>query len=333
MKSVEGKSNSNGIKVDSKSTTIEWNGLLIPFLVRHKDKYAQTALMTCPIKYGRVIRQKVCGKMRYYVQIVFAGIPPKTPKIGKGKVGIDIGISTIATVGEQEMQLEEFCKELESVASELRYFQKKLDRSRRKTNPNKYNADKTNKKGNREPWVRSNNYMKLLTKVQELHRKQQVMRKQLHEMHANRMLLQGDMFFVEMMNYKGLKRTWFDKQIGLKAPSLFLGILKRKLAYHGKELYRVNTWKIKASQYDIHRNDYTKKPLVERKHITGAGDIVQRDIYSAFLLRHTNETLDGIQREIALQDYKSFMKNYQVFLNTIEQKKEKGMKLLVSMGL
>lgn len=333
VRSIEGKSDTNGVKVDIEKMTIEWNGLTLPFKVHHKDKYAQTALMTCPIQYSRVIRQKVRGKMRYYVQIVFAGIPPKTPKIGKGKVGIDIGISTIATVGEEDIQLEEFCAELESIAKELKFFQRKMNRSRRKTNPNKYNQDKTIKKGNREPWVRSKNYLKLLSRVQELHRRQEAIRKQAHEKHANRILKQGDEFYDEKMNYKGLKKTWFGKQIGLKAPSKFLGILKRKLGYHGKELYEVNTWKVKASQYDIHRGDYRKKPLRVRIHETGAGDVVQRDIYSAFLLKHTNEALDGIEREKALLNYQCFMKNYQIFLEKFQQKKENGMNILASMGI
>ena len=189
------------------------------------------------------------------------------------------------------------------------------------------------KKGNRDPWVRSNNYMKILSKVQELHRKQAVIRKQLHEMHANRVLKQGDRFYHEKMNYKGLKRTWFGKQIGLKAPSAFLSIMNRKLAYHGKELFVVNTYKVKASQYDVHCDIYTKKPLSERLHTTGVGDIIQRDVYSSFLLKHINETLDGIDRNKALENYKKFLKNYEAFLKAFQEKKDNGYKPLSSMGI
>lgn len=86
-------------------------------------------------------------------------------------------------------------------------------------------------------------------------------RKMMHNKTANRLLLLGNAPYIEQMNYKGLQRGWFGKRIGHKAPSMFLTILEKKLSYQGKKILYVNTWKVKASQYDPHSDQYQKKRL------------------------------------------------------------------------
>ena len=49
------------------------------------------------LKYGKIIRKEIRGKYKYYIQLVFEGTCVKSRyKLGKGRVGIDIGTSTIA---------------------------------------------------------------------------------------------------------------------------------------------------------------------------------------------------------------------------------------------
>jgi hypothetical protein len=128
----------------------------------------------------------------------------------------------------------------------------------------------------------------------------------------------GNVIYVEKMNYKGLQKGWFGKRIGYKAPSMFLAILDTKLGYHGEHLRYVNTWKVKASQFDPHSNQYEKKRLSQRFHITGQGHKIQRDCFSAFLLKHVNKTRTKVDRKKCLSAFPAFYEKYQSMVATIQ---------------
>ena len=108
--------------------------------------------------YCRLIRKNIRGKVKYYLQLVMKGIPPQKRESTEGKVGLDIGISTLAAVSDKEVMIEEFCEGLDMLEKEKRNIQRKMDRSRRATNHNKYNDDGTIKKGNKDKWIRSKQY-------------------------------------------------------------------------------------------------------------------------------------------------------------------------------
>lgn len=309
MDSVEGKKMS-GIRYNNE--TLEWNGLKIPVIVRKNDRYAHTSLMRDRIKFVRIIRQPIKGKICYYLQLVMEGFPPQKfdsntgeirNPINEGKVGLDIGTQTLAVSSDKEVKLLELATSIERIEKEKRILMRKLDRFRRATNPNKYNEDGTIKKGNKDKWVRSNNYMKILFQYKEIQRKQTAKRKQDHEKLANYILSLGNDVKVETMNFKGLakraketkisektgkfqRKKRFGKSIGNKAPAMFLSILKQKLGYVGKTLLEVNTWELKASQYNHVKDTCTKKTLRQRWNVI-EGKQVQRDLYSSFLLQHT----------------------------------------------
>jgi hypothetical protein len=54
--------------------------------------------------------------------------------------------------------IEEFCEGLDMLEKEKRILLRKMDRSRRATNPNKYHPNGTIKQGNKEKWIRSKHY-------------------------------------------------------------------------------------------------------------------------------------------------------------------------------
>ena len=132
--------------------------------------------MAKPVKYCRIVKEIVKCKEVYYVQLVFSGLPPvkanpetgeiKHP-VGTGKVGLDIGTQTIGIASKTEVKLEELAKGLDNIEAEIRRVQRALERSRRATNPENYNADGTVKKGRRK-WIRSKRYMQLLFRLKEL---------------------------------------------------------------------------------------------------------------------------------------------------------------------
>ena len=80
---------------------------------------------------------------------------------------------------------------INNIDREIKLIQRKMDRSRRSTNPNKYNENGTIKKGNRDEWIYSNNYLKAKSKRKELYRKQSEIRKQDHYKMINELLVLG----------------------------------------------------------------------------------------------------------------------------------------------
>ena len=125
----------------------------------------------------RLIRKTIRGKVEYYLQLVMKGIPPQKREVIEGEVGLDIGISTLAAVSDQEVMIEEFCEGLDMLEKEKRLILRKMDRSRRATNHHKYNDDGTFKKGNKDKWIRSKRYWKNLFELKEICRKLAAKRK------------------------------------------------------------------------------------------------------------------------------------------------------------
>lgn len=350
MDSLEGKSNNTGIRF--KNNKLQWNGLNIPVIIKKNDIYAHMALQD-RIKYCRIVRKLIRGKIKYYLQLILEGVPPKkiNPKTGEikhsrneGKVGIDIGTQTIAICSEKEVKLLELAPSVNNIEQEKRILQRKLDRQRRANNPHKYNEDGTIKKNNLK-WIWSKNYIKTKNQLAELQRKLAEKRKQDHNKLANWILSLGDDIKVETMNYKGLQartketikdkngkfksKKRFGKSIGNKAPSMFLTILDRKLSYEGKRLKFVDTFSVKASQYNHLTDEYNKKKLSERWNDFGDFKI-QRDLYSAFLIMNVKDNLKEIDREKCFTTWEKFK---QLHDKEIERLRNSENRLLSSMGI
>ncbi|MGG3939431.1 RNA-guided endonuclease TnpB family protein, partial [Anoxybacillus kestanbolensis] len=207
MDSVEGKSNKTGIRfIDNQ---LLWNGLSIPVIIRENDIYAHIALKD-RIKYCRILRKRIRGKIKYYLQLILEGIPPKKfnkqtgeirHPLGRGDVGIDIGTQTIAVCSQTDVKLLVLAPSVEDIEKQKRVLLRKLDRQRRANNPHKYNKDGTIKKDNKEKWIWSKNYIKTRNELAELQRKMADKRKQDHHQLANWIITLGDCFKVEKMNF------------------------------------------------------------------------------------------------------------------------------------
>ena len=328
MNSLEGKSNSTGIMF--REDKLIWKGLEISVIIKKNDEYAKTALEN-RIKYCRILRRMIKGKHKYYIQLILNGTPPaKIDKetgeiknnIGRGRVGIDIGTQTIAISSKDTVKLLELAPEIENIEKEKRIIQRKLDRQRRANNPNKYNKDGTIKRGNKDKWIKSNRYLKTQNQLKEFQRRQADIRRQSHSKLANYILSLGDKIYVEDMNYKGLqvrvkeitvnkktgkynKKKRFGKSLASKAPSKFLTILDNKLKFNGTQLYKIDTWSVKASQYNHIEGKYIKKDLGERWNDFGSYKI-QRDLYSSFLIMNVKNNLKEIDNNLCLKTFQNF---------------------------
>jgi hypothetical protein len=324
ISSIEGK---NKYSMRCRNNYLIWNGLKISILINKNDIYTQIALQD-RIKFCRIQRKLIRGKIKYYLQLILEGVPPqkfdketgeiKHPR-NNGEIGLDIGISTLAIVSDNKVSLVEFCNKLENIDKEKRRLQRKLDRQRRVNNPHKYNENGTIKKNNKDKWIFSKKYIKTKNKLNNIQRKLAAKRKMEHEKLANIILEQGNIIKVENMNYKKLQQNGFGKQLRLKAPSMFLEILNRKLKCQNKELIKINTWTVKASQYNPYNNLYNKKSLSNRWHQWNNEIKIQRDIFSAWLIKNVDDSLEKVDRQKCLDEFEQFYNNYLVEENRLKQ--------------
>lgn len=158
--SLEGKSNSSGIRF--KEDKILWNGLEIPVIIDYDNDYEYQAIQS-KICYNRIVRKYIRNKYKYYVQIVFKGNPPVKVdtetgeikhRIGTGDVGIDIGTSTVAISSQSDVKILELADRIQNIENQKQKLLRKMDRSRRATNPENYNEDGTiQKQGNKKSYL------------------------------------------------------------------------------------------------------------------------------------------------------------------------------------
>lgn len=281
--SVEGKSNASGIRW--RDDRVEWSGLALKPLFDRKDKHGvQTFALQCRVKYVRLVWRQLCGKRRWYVQLVLEGHPKWKDKnpVGDDVVGLDIGPSTIAAVGEREALLERFCPSVEFLSRKIRRIQRAMDRSRRATNPDNYNPDGTVKKGVKR-WVYSHGYLRLQAQLRELQRRLAAARKTEHGRLANRIMAMGREIRTEKVSVKAWQKR-YGRSVRDRAPSKFIARLNRKAASAGGKLVEFPTRTTCLSQV-CHCGSRRKKPLSQRVHTCGCGVVMQRDLYSAYLAR------------------------------------------------
>ena len=347
MYSVEGKSNSTGIRY--KNGNVLWNGLVLRTIVKKNDVYSHIALKD-KLKFVRIKREWIMNKFVYYVQLVLEGTPPKkynSEGIKDGvsarkRVGIDIGTSTVAVCSETNVILTELAPNVAQLDKKIRNIQRSLDRSRRATNPLKYKEDGTINKSNKDKWLYSKRYMKKKAQLKELQRLNRVKRKQDHEILSNTILSLVDIIFVEKMSFKGLqrkaketavndkgkfkKKKRFGRTIANRAPSMLLEILERKLKYIDKNLNKVNTALVKASQYNHLANSYEKKRLNDRWNDFGFCKI-QRDLYSGFLLMNCKDNLNEIDRDMCNQNFEQFRSLHNLEIERLKLKEKKPLSM------
>ncbi len=215
--SVEGKTNKQGIRWTGKG--VEWLGLKLAAMITN-DPVIQHGL-SAKVKYGRLVRRVLNQKTYWFVQLVCEGNPYQKPQnsIGVGLIGIDLGVSTVAIVGDEETILKPFAEELTSNQKQIRRIQRHMDRQRRAGNPDNFNSNGTAKKGKKK-WNNSKRYKQTVAKKRELERKQAATRKSLHGKLVNRTLKLGKNILAEKVSVKGWQRL-FGKSIGFKAPASF----------------------------------------------------------------------------------------------------------------
>ena len=106
-----------------------------------------------------------------------------------------------------------------------------------------------------------------------------------------------------IQKYKRKKR--FGRSINRRAPARFLLELKRKAEAVGGVYAEVDTKEFKASQYNHVTDTYEKIPLSQREKEIGNRK-VQRDLYSAFLIRNADLDFKHPDREKCEYEFEYF---------------------------
>lgn len=339
-----------------------------PVVVRNPNtqtgRYQQEALK-CGVKYCRITRKWVRNKWKYYAQLVLEGYPPvkcdsngvMRHPVNQGRVGLDIGTQTLAISSNDICDLRVLAPSARAQArgltNEIARTQRAMDRSRRVTNPKYYNSDGTIKRLKRQhgqkqkrKWKYSKRYYRLRAKLRNLYRKLADIRKMEHNILANELLAYGNEFVVEDMNYKALQKRSketkvnpkigrahtkkrFGKSLSRCAPAMFISILNKKANRYGGSVIKVDTFETKASQFDHTDESYTKKKLSERMAHLSSGEVVQRDLYSAFLLAHINTETLKYDTEALNSAFPAFLKMHE---NTKHRLQAVGSSLPASIG-
>ena len=285
LHSLEATTNAANIIWKRETGCVSFGNLTLAALLpsRQQDPYLHQAL-TGRTKYCRVLWRNVNGARRWFVQLMQEGVAPAKHAITEGAiVGLDIGPSTIAVVGDDSASLVKFCATVIQPWKETRRLQRAMDRSKRATNPHCFNANGTWKKG--QKFTPSKRYTAIRTEYAEVERKLSAERKRAHGELANQILGLGNVIQSETLSYIAFQKN-YGKSVKVRAPGMFVEQLRRKAESAGGELRDLHTWSLKMSQYDHTTGIYTKKPLSQRWHVLGDGSgVVQRDIYSAFLAR------------------------------------------------
>ena len=272
-------------KDDRLAARIDWNDPVVKYGLDHR------------IKYARLIRRKASSPQaqgadaagfRYFVQLALEGMPYHKPKhpVGSDSIGADLGPSTIALFPHHAAaSLSVFCEELAPDEKRLRRLQRKMDRQRRAANPDNYDEKGRIKKHGQQPlrWKASRGYEKTRRRKAAKERRLAAHRKSLHGKKVHEIVAVGNTILLEKLSYKAWQKR-YGKSVGLRAPGMFVALLRRTVASTGGTLLEVPTRSTKLSQYCHGCGQCRKKPLAQRIHECGCGiGPVQRDLYSAFL--------------------------------------------------
>lgn len=341
--SFEDKTNKTGIVYNNGMVKIMGRTMKVKD-VRPNDLYLQEAL-TNKVKYCRVVRKPFRNGYKYFLQLILEGTPPKKHKLGEGLCGADQGTSTLAFYNDHESDFVVLADGVKPYNKEIQKWATVFERRRRLNNPECYNEDGTIKKGAKFRYTKGCH--KALTRLKNAYRLKSTYVKQQHNILANRILKSCDTLIKEPMNFKALqrrskktekqdkvstitkkdgtsiqiqkykKKKRFGKSLQNRSPGLLNQILENKFKQYEGTVIEVESKTYKASQYDHTTELPTKSKLSERtKYIDK--HLVQRDLYSAFLLCCIKDT-KHIDFDRCNELFEDFLTKQEAVVNRIKQ--------------
>jgi len=302
LSSIENKRNDTGLRFvleppeEGNRGWLIWKHDQLEAMIDWDDEVVAHGLSR-RIKYARLVQRRASSAKargadasgyRYFVQLALEGIPLRKPThtVGHDIIGADLGPSTIALVprvGEASLSL--FCEELAPDEQQIRRLQRKMERQRRVANPENYDAKGRIRSAGKKKlsWKQSKGYVKTRQRKAEKERKLAAYRKSLHGRKVHEIVAMGHTVILEHISYRAWQKL-YGKSVGLRAPGMFVAMLRRTVGSTGGTLLEVPSRTAKLSQFCHGCGRHVRKPLSQRWHHCSCGvGPVQRDLYSAFL--------------------------------------------------
>lgn len=287
-------------------------------------------------KFNRLVRRFERGKYQYYVQRIFDGVPPERfPILETGTVGVKVGLTTVAVVTKNHVAIYPLAPLSTSRMNDIKReeqiikLQQSLDRKRRANNPDNFNEDGTVKKG-RKVWYDSKSYLRDKAQLNDLKRKEKVTRELYQKQLANRISQMGDRFFImqpessslakrankDEVTKKGTpkSKTRYGKVVANYAPYYFFSQLQYKTEFKGSSFTRVDKKNLVSYNHVV---DNIEKDLDLTMKTRWVGShLVQKDLYTAYLLAHLNDELE-FNHDALQADFEAFVEMQGTFLDSL----------------
>lgn len=347
--SLEGKSNKTGIIYKESTDTVSFSKMTL-FLkpVRESDHYMQEALTSGKVKYCRIIRKPFKNGYKYFVQLIIEGPAPQKFVVKQGETGQDPGISTSTFYGDNYCGFETLSKGCEKYEKQIRQASVKYERRCRMANPQNYNPDGTIKRGMKLRWNWTHGIIKALFELKDAYRQKSEHIKNYNGWLSNRIVSVTSVLHQEQMNYpalakrskkpaersdkaskiktkKGIEKTIhkfkrkrrFGRSVLRRAPGMFDKMLREKVVRYGGKVIALDPCQTASSQVDHITGQKTLIPLFQRTKKVG-DRMVQRDFYSSFLNRYTDEN-NVLDRSLCKENFLTFLERQRDVIDKIRQ--------------
>ena len=237
----------------------------------------------------------------------------KKKTISKNKAWCDFGLNGIALVRDDNQ-----CKLFHTWNAD--YHQERIERLQKIVSEE---YEKLN------PWVHkkwdklvSNWKIRYLMKIINCLRRKQAKK---HKCEINKLTKEILVFAWELisedMDFKRMKQSKEYKGLAKIIQFCTPWLLKSKLE-ENVELRYVDKYNYKASQYNHVTDEYIKPKLSDRtKKIWD--NMIQRDLYSSYLLLNHNEDLKTIDRKKCIEHFNTFLNKHNQLIEELKQNKEK----------
>ena len=327
------------------NTILTPNNLIFNFKIDKNDIYEVNAFRPNDIKYIQITRKQFYNYYHYYIQFVTDGVPPLKTNKGIGNSGIDIGVSSVAAVCDNNCFLEDLNPYSKSYEKKIIKKQNDLNRKLTLNNKDKIKNGKF-KKGCKLDF--SKNAKNDKKKIRTLQRKKKETDKQYKCKIANKIIQNCDNIYIEPTNFNALKKRSkktersdkpsivkgktiykykkkkrFGSTMQNKSPSKFVKILNYKCKYLDIPVIEIDTKNFKASQYNHQKDEYFKKSLSQRWNILDLNDktvvFIQRDLYSAFLIKNSDSTLTRADKNKCNENFKRFVYHHNKCIDLVRK--------------
>lgn len=257
------------------------------------------------IRYVRIFREYIGNRIRYSALLTIEGRAPNLHDVAPkdSVMGIDPGLSKFAFFTLQKAGLQTLAPNVSNFQVLKAAISRKMDRSRRASNPSNFDTAARSCLPGRHKWIFSKNYLRLRQQLREINRKEKETRHRDIGTITNKLAGLAGTFRIERNSYRALQRR-FGSVASFRAPGLLVESLQRLASRVDVEVIELDACVLRLSQFDPITGKYIKPPLHQRWMQWGtANTIVQRDIKSALLAFSTTE--NSLDRSKAVKAFEA----------------------------